>query len=66
MKIIVFAVYWLVDLQLDGFLIFTAGSFWTVGRDYLAAQCFWTDAVLQPQRGDTGWGKEKERVDASN
>lgn len=43
MKIIMFAVYRLVDLQPDGFLIFSAGSFRTVGRSHLAAQCFWTE-----------------------
>lgn len=42
MKIIMFAVYRFVDLQPDGFLIFNAGSFRTVGRSHLAAQCFWT------------------------
>lgn len=43
MKIIMFAVYRLVDLQPDGFLIFSAGSFRTVGRSHLAAQWFWTE-----------------------
>ena len=60
MKIIVFAMYWLVDLLPDGFLIFTAGSFRTVGRGYLAAQFLWTGAVLPPQRGGRGWEKDRK------
>lgn len=65
MKIIVFAMYWLVDLLPDRFLISTAGSFRTVGCGYLAAQCFWTGTMLPPQRGDRGWDKI-ERLDVSN
>lgn len=55
MKIIMFAVYRLVDLQPDGFLIFSAGSFRTVGRSHLAAQCFWTGGGVrdEAERGDT-------------
>lgn len=60
MKIIVFVMYWLVDLQLDGFLIFTAGLLRTAGRGYLAAQCFWTGAVLPPQRGGKGLGNDRK------
>lgn len=59
MKIIVFAMYWLVDLLPDGFLIFTAGSFRMVGRGHLAAQCFWTRAALPPQRGGKGLGEDR-------
>lgn len=65
MKRMVFAMYWLVDLQPDGFLIFIAGSFRMVGCGYLAAQGFWTGAVLPPQRGSRGWEKT-ERTDTSH
>lgn len=65
MKIKVFAMYWLVDLLPDGFLIFTAGSFRTIGCGHLAAQCLWTGAVLPPQSGGKGLEKT-ERVDTSN
>lgn len=57
--------YWLVDLLPDGFLIFTAGSFRMAGCGHLAAQCFWTEAVLPQQRGGRGWEKT-ERLDTSN